>query len=103
MWIGRDQVQADGVTIEDLAKELSRQLGRPVVDKTGLTGLYEFKLVWSSDEAIAGPGSRDGKGADAPTSAKSTGPSIITAVREQLGLKIEGGKGPVAVLVIDHI
>lgn len=61
---------------------------RPVVDKTGLTGLYDFTLEWAPD--------------DAPTDV-TEGPSIFTAVQEQLGLKLESTKAPVEVLVIDHV
>jgi uncharacterized protein (TIGR03435 family) len=77
-----------------LVFQLSSQLGRPVVDKTGLTGKYEIKLEWTRDQ---GPGSNDS------TSTDSSGPSIFTAVQEQLGLKLNSTKGPVDTLVIDHV
>jgi uncharacterized protein (TIGR03435 family) len=73
--------------------QLSSQLGRPVVDKTGLTGKYDIKLEWARDQ---GPGSEDAASNDA------SGPSIFTAVQEQLGLKLNSTKGPVDTLVIDH-
>jgi hypothetical protein len=71
-------------TVALLAEQLSRTLGRVVVDKTGLDGRYELTLKWSTDEVADGPG---GPSADA-------GPSIFTAIQEQLGLKLESGKGP---------
>jgi uncharacterized protein (TIGR03435 family) len=80
-------------TIALLAEQLSRTLGRVVVDKTGLDGRYELTLKWSPDEAAAGPG---GPSADA-------GPSIFTAIQEQLGLRLESGKGPIPILVVDHL
>jgi uncharacterized protein (TIGR03435 family) len=66
---------------------LRLQTGRPVVDKTGLTGNYDFELQWSAGD---------------PPPADSAAPSIFTAVQEQLGLKLESTKGPVDVLVIDR-
>jgi len=80
-------------TVALLAEQLSRALGRVVVDKTGLDGRYELTLKWSTDEVAAGPG---GPSADA-------GPSIFTAIQEQLGLRLESGKGPVPILVVDHL
>jgi bla regulator protein BlaR1 len=72
-----------------LAEELSRRLNRNVVDKTGLNGEYDFDLRWAPDAA---------DGDSVPD-----GPSIFTAVQEQLGLKLESGKAPVDAIVIDHI
>ena len=71
--------------IKGLASTLSGVLGTPVRDETGLTGTYDFTLEWSQD------------------SSADSGPSIFTAVQEQLGLKLEAGKGPVDVMVIDHV
>jgi uncharacterized protein (TIGR03435 family) len=72
-----------------LVFQLSSQLGRPVVDKTGLTGKYDITLQWTPDQ---GPASED-----------ASGSSIFTAVQEQLGLKLNSTKGPVETLVIDHV
>jgi uncharacterized protein (TIGR03435 family) len=89
-----------------LARTLTGQLGSTVIDKTGLTGKYDFTLQWTPDVsqaplmAGAGPGAQ-GPGAAAP--ADSSGPSIFTALEEQLGLKLESQKGPVDILVIDHV
>jgi uncharacterized protein (TIGR03435 family) len=76
-----------GVPISALASALEGQLGRPVLDQTGLKGFYEFALNWTPDNSLA----------DA-----LPGPSLFTAVQEQLGLRLESTKGPVEVLVIDH-
>jgi len=67
-----------------LTRFLSNQVARPVVDRTGLTGKYDFRLVYS------------------PEMGDTTGPSIFTALQEQLGLKLESAKGPVEVVVIDR-
>jgi uncharacterized protein (TIGR03435 family) len=88
---------AEGVTMADLARsltqELSRELGRVIVDKTGIEGRYDVALKWTPDE---GQSSANSGSVDA-------GPSIFTAIQEQLGLKLESSKGPVQVLVIDHV
>jgi uncharacterized protein (TIGR03435 family) len=90
------QVQmANSVAV--LAEELSRVAGRDVIDKTGITGRYNLDLTWSADDRAAP------SAAGASTSPADTGPSIFTALQEQLGLKLEPGKGPVQVLVIDHV
>ena len=71
-----------------LASTLSSTLGRRVIDRTSLTGPYKFSLKWTPD--------------DRPASADNSGPSLFTAIQEQLGLKLESTKGPVEILVIDH-
>jgi uncharacterized protein (TIGR03435 family) len=87
---GRDHVEVQGSnSVALLAEELSKDVGRPVVDKTGIEGRYHLTLKWTPDDA-------------APASDPSE-PSIFTALQEQLGLKLEPQKGPVEVLVIDHI
>jgi uncharacterized protein (TIGR03435 family) len=83
---GRGQLLGQGISIGSLVPALTQQLGRIVQDKTGLTGAYDIDLHWSDDV-----GSSD-----------STSPSIFTALQEQLGLKLQSEKAPVAVLVIDH-
>jgi bla regulator protein BlaR1 len=76
---------------------LSQEVKRPVVDKTGLTGTYDFTLDWDRDLAVSVPHDGDESGG-APDPG---GASIFTAV-QQLGLKLEPGKGPVEIIVIDH-
>ncbi len=87
------RIFAQRITIPGLASILSRQLGRTVVDRTGLAAAYDFTLQWTADNGATAASTGE---ADAP-------PSIFTAVQEQLGLKLESSKGPVPVLVIDHI
>jgi uncharacterized protein (TIGR03435 family) len=82
----RGHIEVDGSnSVAFLAEELSKETGRNVVDKTGITGRYNLKLQWTPDDAAA-----------------DSGPSLFTALEEQLGLKLEPAKGPVQVLVIDH-
>jgi bla regulator protein BlaR1 len=100
-------IQADSIPMHVLAEQLTRMnmLGRMVVDKTGLTGNYNFTLQWTPDNDPF-PALKqmlreaDGLGAqaiDAPVS------PLFTALPEQLGLKLEPGKDSVDVIVIDHI
>jgi uncharacterized protein (TIGR03435 family) len=90
---GTNELTGQGVTMAQLARTLSQQeLGRVVLDDTGLTGKYDFKLSWAPENVAADTNSTD-----------TSGPSIFTAVSEQLGLKLEPQKGPVPILVIDHI
>jgi uncharacterized protein (TIGR03435 family) len=95
------QMTAKGVTMARLAQTLtqssSRELGRIVIDETGMKGAYDLALQWMPDDRSAAMinGSNENSAA--------AGPSIFTALQEQLGLKLESTKGPVETLVIDHI
>jgi len=93
-WNSRIEVEmADSVPY--FAAELSKVAGRDVIDKTGIFGRYDIKLHWTPDD-VTQPQLLNGAPVD-------SGPSIFTALEEQLGLKLEPAKGPVQVLVIDHI
>lgn len=102
--MGRGDLTVAGVGLGQFADVLSRQIGQIVVDKTGLKGEYDFTLKWTPDEGqgqmFRGAGGPPSDGAPPPDAA---GPSIFTALQEQLGLKLESQKGPVDVLVIDHL
>ena len=98
--VGRGQFTLQGAAMLALTNQLGQVLGRSVIDKTGLTGNYDFKLEWTPDEnqgAVRAPG-----GDGAPPVNDSAGVSIFTAVQDQLGLKLEATKGPVEILVIDR-
>lgn len=82
-----------GATVGEFARQLSASLNEPVIDRTGIEGKYEFDLDCSSD---SGPVVYTG----APIFLIA-GPSLFSAVEKQLGLKLEAGKGPVEMLVID--
>jgi uncharacterized protein (TIGR03435 family) len=101
MMMGPDRMTALSVPIANLIPMLSRILGRTVIDKTGLTGKYDINMEWTPDESQALRFSPDGPRPPAPSD--TTGPSIFTALQEQLGLKLESQKGPVEVFVIDHV
>ena len=84
---------ATNATMADIAEALGQGvLNRPVVDQTGLTGRFDFRLTWTPDETPP-PATES---ADAP-------PDIFTAIQEKLGLKLVSTKAPVNVLVIDRI
>ena len=74
------------IGLEALSQSLSPIVGRVVVNRTGFTSKFDFDLSWASDP-----------------NADSNGPSIFTALPEQLGLKLESTRGPVDVLVIDQV
>lgn len=83
---GTSHLIATNTSMAMLASYIGNRLGAMVVDKTGLAGVYDFKLDWAPDERP-----------------DSTAPSLVTALRDQLGLRLESGKNPIEVLVIDKI
>jgi bla regulator protein blaR1 len=97
------ELTTQGTPLMLLVDQLSMRLGRAVVDKTGLKGQYAFNLRWTPDadeEArLKAGGLRQGPPASAP---QPSGPPLLTAVQEQLGLRLEPRNDSVPVLVIDH-
>ena len=92
------RLEAHATRMPDLANMLFHEVDRPVLDKTELPGFYEFTLLWTPDRFRgAAPGDGAGKGLPDPG-----GPSIFTALREQLGLRLEPQKAPIEVLVVDR-
>ena len=83
---GTSRLKAVATNMPLLAAYIGNRLGRLVVDRTGLSGSYDFSLEWAPDEA-----------------SDSAAPSLVTALREQLGLRLESQKAPVEVLVIDRL
>jgi uncharacterized protein (TIGR03435 family) len=106
MRTGPGELTGQGLPMESLARLLSQQLGREVLDHTGLKGNYDFTLKWTPEQSPSAMaiGPEGGKPAtDSAPPPDSSGPSIFTAIQEQLGLKLESSKGPVDYLVIDHV
>ena len=100
------QITGQGVSMAELAMILSQQVSRRVLDQTGLKGNYDFTLKWAPEQNpdAAPMGRESGRPTiDGNLPAGSFGPSLFTALPEQLGLKLESTKGPVEVFVIDHI
>jgi uncharacterized protein (TIGR03435 family) len=97
---GPRMVAGKGITMKALSETLSRtELNRTVVDKTGLAGAFDVTLKWVTDPSSP---LYDGLGGP-PTSEPGAGPSLFTALQEQLGLRVEAARGPVEVLVIDQV
>ena len=84
-------------TMQGLTVNLSVFVGRTVVDRTGLTGTFDYDLTWTPDPMLRAPADGNRPATDA------SGFSLFTALQEQLGLKLESAKGPVDVVVIDHV
>lgn len=102
MRMGRGEFAGQEMTMDVLATQLSSMVGRTVINKTGLTGKYDIKLSWTPDQAQGGA-FRDGPPDREAAAPADSGPSIFTAIQEQLGLKLESQKGPVEIVVVDHV
>jgi uncharacterized protein (TIGR03435 family) len=87
---GTGNLSVSAERLDMFADLLSHELGLLVVNKTGLTGNYDFTLKWTHDRSRA-------------PMPDSSGPTILTALQEQLGLKLESQRGPVDTIVIDHV
>lgn len=90
---GGKSLIATGFTMKSLAADLAEILGRPVNNETALDGTYDIKLNWTDNAISNRPQQDDGL----------SGPSIFTAITEQLGLRLESKKGAVPVYVIDKV
>lgn len=99
MFMGIGTLAAGGVTMAQVAQTLSQRVNRIVVDKTGLAGLYEFNLEFTPDQ-LPPPGAL--VNGQVPQ-IDPNGPSIFTAMQEQLGLRLEAQRGPVEMLVVDSV
>ena len=93
-------IRSDRVPIPILAMLLSRFLRQPVLDMTGLKGMFELKLEWTPDTVQPRPAVSGGAESGAAPEV-APGPSIFEAVEQQLGLKLEPRKGPLEVIVVD--
>jgi len=90
-------MRGSGVSLDSVIATISARVGRPVVDETGLTGKYDVLAQWNPGDAAALPPSDGSKALPS-----DSGPSIFTAIQEQLGLKLESKKGPVEIIVVDR-
>ena len=104
MRMGRGQFDGQGVEMQMLATVLSNEVGRPVIDRTGLKGKFDVKLEFTPEPGQGfGPLGPPPPGVEAPPPPDPNGPSIFTALQEQLGLRLESQKGPAETLVIDRV
>ncbi len=92
MSAGPRLIRYGAATMAELVGQLSSYLGRNVIDRTGVTGQYAIDLSFAPVDP----------GASVGDAVQDTAPSIFQALQDQAGLKLEPGKGPVEVLVIDH-
>jgi len=90
---GRGNIVATNAPMDRFAEILSRQMDLPVVNHTGLEGVFNLRLQWTPESVRA---------AKPPDGALIEGPSVFTAIQEQLGLRLRAQKVPIEVLVIDH-
>jgi uncharacterized protein (TIGR03435 family) len=125
MMPGRARMKADNQSMEDIVKTLSRQVGKPVTDATGLKGKYDFILTWDGAQLNGGGGMGAGRGvamqfqmapdgrgpapagggdANSPIGGadQETQPTLFGALQTQLGLKLEAKKGMMEMIVVDH-
>jgi uncharacterized protein (TIGR03435 family) len=82
------ELTAHNISMEHLASSLMNEFHRTVIDKTGLAGNYDLAMKWSTEDE---------------TTQTEASPLIFTALQEQLGLKLQPGKGPVDTLVVDSV
>jgi uncharacterized protein (TIGR03435 family) len=100
---GPGLISAGGITMTRLAEMLSGNVGRTVIDRTGLAGNYEIDLTYTPDQGQGGPPPGPlPPGVQLPN-IDPNGPSLVTAIQEQLGLKLDAIRGPVVVTMIDSI
>lgn len=98
-WSKNGLIEVKAISMSSFDQILSQIVGRTVQDKTGLTGLYDLTVHWTPDPVMP----------QSPSQAEMTptniisGPSVFTALQEQLGLKLESTRGPEETLVIDHV
>ena len=83
------------ITMRELARTLSMLLGRSVIDKTGIAGVFDVQLAFYPDETTPGM-------PPPPPDTPVTGVTLATALQQQLGLRLESGRGPVEVIVVDE-
>ena len=82
------QITARGQSMDQLATRLSRSIGQTVVDRTGVSGIFDYKLEWVQDDQFRAPGA-------------SASPAIFTALTDQLGLRLQSARAPVEMIVVD--
>jgi uncharacterized protein (TIGR03435 family) len=94
-FVGPGRLRGGGLRMRDLAAALTPIVGRIVIDRTGLPGRYDLELAWVPDQPQ--------RATDDIPVPDPNGVSLFTALQEQLGLRLTGGRGPVDVLVIDSV
>ncbi|HUE01748.1 MAG TPA: TIGR03435 family protein [Bryobacteraceae bacterium] len=104
-------IEVRGSTMTQFAQRLSGRVDRTVVDKTGITGKFNFHLEFTPDPNMPGQSMPAGRGGDPGNAANASnpapppdsGPNLFAARQEQIGLKLLSDRGPVSFLIIDHV
>jgi len=97
---GVGSIEGQEVSIPRLAEILAGRLGYPVVDLTAIKGVFDIKLNWTPDpDAVRNPAEEK----ESPAVSDPSGPSMFSALQEQLGLRLEARKVPVEIVAIDHV
>ncbi len=98
-------IELTNATSATFASQLSYALAQPVIDKTSLSGNFDFAIKWTPEPGEDGGPTTAGlpPGTQNQPASSLDGPSIFTAIREQLGLRLKSGRGPVEVVVIDDV
>lgn len=97
MQMTNGKLSGENVPMSFIPAILALEVQRPVEDRTGVAGNYDFELRWTE------MGSADAAGEARENGTDGNAPSFYTALQEQLGLKLKPGKGPVWVIVVDHV
>jgi uncharacterized protein (TIGR03435 family) len=95
----RQRIEAIGISMPKLVEMLSDEVGRTVIDKTAFKGTFDLHLEFAPEVPVGVLGPVP----PGATNASSAGPSIFTALQDQLGLRLESAKGPVEAIVIDRV
>jgi uncharacterized protein (TIGR03435 family) len=107
--MGMGQLTCTKIKMDAFARELSRQLGRPILNQTDLNGDYDLDLTYAPEgpgpggEGAHGGGGAGGPGGPPSAAPGSDAPTIFTAIQEQLGLKLDSRKAPVELLIVDRL
>jgi uncharacterized protein (TIGR03435 family) len=96
LWMAATSLKASAISMDQLAPMFARTFGRTVVDKTGLTGKFDIDMDWTPDASPRAPD-------DAARPALDLTGILLTALPEQLGLKLESQRGPVEMFIIDSV
>lgn len=100
---GVGRIDGQEVSMAQLADILAGRLGHPVVNLTGIKGVFDLKLSWTPDPATVGNPAEIKESPAVESISDPSGPSIFSALQEQLGLRLEARKVPVEIVVIDHV
>ena len=98
--IGPGRMNVGGMPMSSLAQALSPMVGRIVLDKTELTGTFDYELMFAPEALGGNPPPLINGG---PVPIDPNAPTLFTALQEQLGLKLDSQRGAVQVIVIDHV